>query len=181
MAKTNNIIFLDFDGPLYPLFVHLFPENKNPEYDLIHPFISYWKMDPTAVAMLNELNERFKFDAVLSTSWCSLVSEKDAYERLFEANGLKLKLHEDWMTPRHRKNREEQIEDWILTNKPNNYVILDDKESGDNIVLSEFIDQSKVFIVDYNNGILYKDYQRLLDIMMKWKYGDAYEPIDADE
>lgn len=174
-------MFLDFDGPLYPATIHLFPENKNPKCDLIHPFISYWKMDPTAVAMLNELNERFKFDAVLSTSWCSLVSEKDAYERLFEANGLKLKLHEDWMTPRHRKNREEQIEDWILTNKPNNYVILDDKESGDNIVLSEFIDQSKVFIVDYNNGILYKDYQRLLDIMMKWKYGDAYEPIDADE
>lgn len=177
----KNVIFLDFDGPLYPSTVHMFPENKNPEYDLIHPFISYWKMDPVAVAMLNELSERFKFEVVLSTSWCSLVSEKDAYERLFDTNGLKLKLHKEWMTPRFRKNREEQIEDWIQSNNPNDYVIFDDTESSDNIILSEFIDQSRVFIIDYHNGILYRDYQRLLDIMMKWKYGDAYEPIEPSE
>lgn len=70
------------------------------------------------------------------------------------------------MTPRHRNQREEQLEDWIWSNNPSDYIILDDKERGDNIVLSEFIDQSKVFILNFDDGILYRDYERMSDIMM---------------
>lgn len=65
--QPKNVLMLDFDGPLYPAYIHLFPENEKPEYDLIHPFISYWKMDQKAVHMLNKLNEKFDFETVLST------------------------------------------------------------------------------------------------------------------
>lgn len=173
-----NVLFLDFDGPLYPKSVHTFPENINPEYDLIHPFISYWKMDPIAVAFLNELHNVKPFETVLSTSWCSLVPEEDAYVRLFEANGLKLKFHKNWMTPRISWSRGDQIIDWIKANNPADYIILDDNESGDGLLGSPFIDQSRIFMVDMNNGILYDDYQKLLNIIKVWQYGPAYDPID---
>lgn len=132
---TDFVLFLDFDGPLFPDKVLNFPEN-NPPHNTellqkleIHPFYSYWKADPICVTMLNWMHIK-GVKAVISSSWAKL-HEKPTIEGLFNVNSIHTQFHQDWRTSWEFATRGQQIAQW-LKGHPEivNYLILDDKKSA---------------------------------------------------
>jgi hypothetical protein len=174
---TTPIIFLDFDGPLFSTRAMLFPENKlhakMPEHlkDVLHPFISYWRMDPIAVTMLNQAIEITNAEVVISSTWRELHTKEEILA-LFDVNGLKVVLHDHWCTPRNtesgshltkyhpHRSRFEEIQDW-LNEHPEivKWVSIDDDTS-----IKQFPQKHRV-LVDDNNGIMYNDYIRILETL----------------
>lgn len=151
-----KVLFLDFDGPLWPdrTIVH-HPGNRNKEKlnwakevmiqngdSFGAEIISYWKMDDVAVGMLNTIMEIEPFYTVVSSSWREFCS-KETVDYLFFMNNLKLQLHpRAWLTdipregysPNSREyvDRSTLIRRWLDTHRDNitDYVVLDDKDSG---------------------------------------------------
>jgi hypothetical protein len=188
--KTKNILFLDFDGPLFSdRVIDHHPENclsntKMRKYintvkDNGDTFgakcITYWKMDAVAVGMLNKLMKSKPFETVVSSTWRELFGRL-SIEELFRINKLNLVLHdEQWCTPlgeahmgRRSGDRLQQIWEWIEGRKDeiNNYVILDDPMSGgslssDGMVESAGLEVRRVILVDPLIGIEQWHYNRL--------------------
>jgi hypothetical protein len=172
---TTPIIFLDFDGPLFSARAELLPENdikysKTPELkNILHPFISYWKMDPIAVAILNNVVDIVNAEIVISSSWRELHT-KDEIQALFDVNGLSGPIHEDWCTPIGSKydpnamsyivtykNRAEEIQGWINKHpEVTQWVAVDDDES-----ILKFEIKNRV-LVEYADGIMYDHYLHML-------------------
>ena len=153
------IIFLDFDGPLFPEKVFVFEENNGvspvcKELDL-HPYANYWKADPFMVSFLNNLYNLEYYEFVISSSWADdyLGHKRENLEDLLYKNGLKATIHEDWRTPRDIHERENQIASWINKNKSqmNRYIILDDVYSGDGLS-------------DEKNGVKLEDYEKMKSV-----------------
>lgn len=185
-----NVVFLDFDGPLYPKRSLLLKENlpnfaKDPvklnlSQDLnLHPFITYWKMDHIAVAMMNNLaNKGCIF--VLSTSWISL-HDLPTLKKLLEVNGFIGKFHEDWSVDiiktsddnlETRLNRAQSIADWISRHPEfnNRYLIVDDLLSAPEMAKSDLmamygLDYSRIFLADLDNGISLSTYNKMINIL----------------
>lgn len=185
-----NVVFLDFDGPLYPNRALLLKENlpnfaKDPikinlsqELNL-HPFITYWKMDPIAVAMINHLSQKGCI-FVLSTSWISL-HDFDTLQNLLTANGFIGKFHEDWSVDivktsedniENRFNRAQSIADWLSRHSEfhNKYLIIDDLLSAPEMAKPDLIkmyglDYSRIFLADLDNGISLSTYKKMLNLL----------------
>ena len=185
-----NILFLDFDGPLFSDRCNVFEENRsstpNPPELQLHDWITYWKMDPVAVAMINRLQTIGNFLTVVSSSWREFI-DKDGAERLFLANGLNLPLHDDWRTykgtPKDQGmyysgyysycDRLDEIVAWIKIHEPKNYLILDDPSSGGSLMEKNLngsgIEEHCVVLVDPREGISHGDWMRMLNIVKGWK------------
>ncbi len=178
-----GVIFLDFDGPIFPSKVFLFPENspnnskaKCDEFGL-HPYVTYWKADPFAIAMLNNLYSIYPYDLVVSSSWADdWLHQKDNIQNVLNANNLEYNLHNDWRTPREKYyTRHEQIFEWLDSHPEyeDKYIILDDLASGDSLdepkVLEELnIIQDNVFLVNIHDGLSYNQYQKILHKVSHW-------------
>ncbi len=178
-----GVIFLDFDGPIFPSKVFLYPEN-NGEYSAefckklnLHPYVNYWKADPNSIIMLNKLYEVYPYDLVISSSWAdSWLHEKEQIKSVLDINSLNYNLHIDWRTPRDKNHtRHEQISDWLKTHNEyrSNYLIIDDHSSGDQLsdldVLKEHhILEEHVFLVDIDEGISYKQYKQMFSKLLTW-------------
>lgn len=173
------VVFLDFDGPLFPRKVHLLKDNQHklhrrpPEIDeLLHPFISYWVMDPIAVAMLNNIALITDAEFVISSSWRELHSKKDI-EQLFELNKLNVQLHEDWATPVNEliditdesivvryANRREEILAWIEKHpEVKKWVAIDDDVS------IKILPEKHRMLIQEDDGISYQNYRDLLNML----------------
>ena len=169
----NKVLFLDFDGPLFPERANVFHTNKFPvpkeitEVD-IKGIISYWKMDPIAVTMLNSLMELHQFDTVVSSSW-RIVVDKPSILALFKANNLNLELHKDWETRSITGGRGVEIKDWLGRHPEykNRYVILDDPWSGGDVEDGLF-KQEQIVLVDPHNGIDFFSFKQLIEAMANW-------------
>ena len=148
-----NIIFLDFDGPLFPYKVIRF----NPRNKLHHKVFSYWVMDPMIVEFLN--SNANDFQIVVSSSW-NEVHTKEEIETLFRMNNLILRLHDVWKTI-PIGTRGQNIQSWISSNSGmfNDFIIIDDPMSCDNI--EDYFDDSRLIIVDPVEGFSYTDYEKL--------------------
>lgn len=177
----QNIIFLDFDGPIYPNKIFLFKENRAPLNkkilkDLqVHPFFDYWKACPYAVEMLNRIYEINDCDLVISSSWADdRMHSKDTILKILDINGINVPLHKDWRTHRHAsKLRQEQIAAWLKANPTENYIILDDVSSGEGLadpdaLLSLGINPQNVFLVDEKEGLSYADYLKIIERTKTW-------------
>ena len=198
MKNTNmkNILFLDFDGPLFSdRVINHHPDNclSSPRLDYLKGFTScngdtfgakvltYWKMDETAVGMLNKLMKLNPFETVVSSTWRSLFGRL-SIEELFRVNDLNLVLHDtQWCTEldisssRNYMSHDDrliQIYRWINARKDEilDYAILDDPMSGgslssDNMVESLGLKSKNVILVDPNIGIENWHYNRLRDIL----------------
>lgn len=103
---NNPILFLDFDELMFPNKVFFYPENhgeiakqKCAEIEL-HPQVTYWKMDYSAVVMLNyilALDSDIRL--VISSSWANPhFHTREHIVNLLKANGVVFTLHEDWAT-----------------------------------------------------------------------------------
>jgi len=190
----SNILFLDFDGPLWSDRVTEFhPDNldlDHPRRGIIHDtmvlngdtfiaqILTYWKMDDIAVGMLNTLAELYTFKTVVSSSWREICS-RDTIECIFKQNNLNITLHSHWATDSHRDpldvhvtDRLLQIKRWIDQYDVRNYAIVDDPESGEalndpNMVTQYGLDPNNVIIVDPSIGLELKHYYRMRQILSR--------------
>ncbi len=178
-----GVIFLDFDGPIFPSKVFIYPEN-NGEDSLavckklnLHPYVNYWKADPNSIIMLNKLYEVYPYDLVISSSWADpWLHERDSIVAVLDINGLEYNLHKDWKTPRDINHfRHAQISDWIKLHPEykHNYIIIDDHSSGDQLVNSQVLEeyniiQENVFLVDVDEGMSYKQYKQIFNRILTW-------------
>lgn len=177
-----SIIFLDFDGPLFPEKVHLYAQNKGElakekcaELDL-HPFIHYWFADPFAIAILNELRAVAPYQIVISSSWADdHLNTKEQIEALFKANGLGYNLHPDWRTPRNPEHpRHIEIEGWLsLHPEVQHYLILDDAISAPALSLNDTYQTAKVlqqsvYLAHEYDGFSYAQFEQMRLAMSQW-------------
>jgi len=174
-----GVIFLDFDGPIFPSKVFVLPENSGTiakeackELNL-HPFVTYWKADPISIAMLNRLFSLQPYDLVISSSWADdWLHQKEQIVGVLDKNELQYNLHETWKTPRDKyDHRHEQIAHWLELNPKygDNYIILDDTSSGAGLADKKEVKRCKlnpqnIFLVDIDNGISHNQY---LDISLR--------------
>lgn len=179
---SAGVVFLDFDGPIFPSKVFLYPENngeisaeKCKELEL-HPYVTYWKADPNSIVMLNKLHEIYPYELVISSSWADdWLHKKQHIEGVLCINNLQYTFHNEWKTPRDKfHTRHEQIGHWLKKN-PNvdKYIILDDHSSGDSLadetsLNDENIKKDSVFLVDIHEGITYDIYQKMRKIINDW-------------
>ena len=133
------VLFLDFDGPLFPeRGIGLSPPiSEYPSKLKLHPFISYWEMDRTSVRQLNSLYDIYPFDTVVSSSWKNFV-EVDQVVELFQVNGLNLHLHENWCTTSKMTSQRHQeismwLDDYTVNDVCPDHIILDDPMSGSSL------------------------------------------------
>lgn len=170
-----HIVFLDFDGPLYPEKILLLPENNDntmlQELNL-HPMVTYWKMEPCIIAMLNQLYELRPFFIVVSSSWANLHS-KEQIETLFATNGLNIPMHEDWKIELGNYSKIVSIENWLKNKKIADYMIIDDDESGEDFLAAKKIENSKlihsqIILLSSEDGITMSNYFKMKAIVANW-------------
>lgn len=173
-----NVLFLDFDGPLFPYNKNDNQPPKPKELD-IHPFIHYWQMDESAVSLLNELRLTHPFKTIISSSWNRLCSV-DSMKKLFEVNGLNLDLHDDPIARKrvvyHDWSRADHIKFWLTNNFVKDYIILDDMDSGTGFDFQfqggESVDLisglRNVFIINPVYGIDKKTAEGMRKIVRNW-------------
>jgi hypothetical protein len=172
-----NVLFLDFDGPLFPdrIILH-HPDNfKKYPGNINNRHLDYWKMDEVAVSMLNKLYNFQPFYAVISSTWRTLFSV-DEIRDLFQVNGLNLPLLDNdyWRTTEFKDSyvctRLIEIENWVTRYQPNNYLILDDNTSGHSLQFldNSFIDVKNTILVNYDLGISTYDFKQMWNILKSW-------------
>lgn len=169
----QKVLFLDFDGPLFSdrgiqflpndkIDIHLFrriceDNGDNPN------LVTYARMDPVAVSMLNKLYEKHHFTTVISSTWRTLFCKWSIQSLLEEINGLELPLHNTWCTDSLIKNlsgglyesRSSQILRWLEANPEylDNYVVLDDPLSGPDLDSGLILNKANVVMVDPTIGM----------------------------
>lgn len=175
MAKPFHVLFLDFDGPLFPdRVINLDNRNRdgNPQLEALRATIhaegntfgayllSYWKMDECAVGSLMDLYAKVPYQIVVSSSWRELYS-RESIHALLHVNGLEVPLHPDWTIGDDvlGTTRLGLISVWLSQHHAvDHYAILDDKLSlpcfeQDPDWRHLKIDPNKVIIVDVEVGL----------------------------
>ncbi len=192
----ERVLFLDFDGPVWPDRVIKFhPDNHMDNAQLQYIIeqmelngdtfgakcMTYWRMDPVAVEMLNRLMEIQPFYTVVSSTWREFCS-KETIQLLFNENGLNLELHKHWMTPLASTFRESyvnkdmlrlmEIKRWLANHDDTvgPYAVLDDPSSGgvlmdDNHVRGVGMDPQAVVLVDPCIGMEMFHYDQLRKLL----------------
>lgn len=178
-----GVIFLDFDGPIFPSRIMLMPQNRGKDAKEgcaalnLHPYVDYWYADPVAINMLNILHDIYPYDLVISSSWADeWLHERKEIDGLLNKNGLNYTMHEDWRTPRDfYHGRHEQIGQWLKKHPEynNNYLILDDILSGpclnEKDELAEHnIKMENIILVDETEGISYKQFLQMTKVVQYW-------------
>lgn len=180
------VVILDFDGPLFPEKIFLYPQNKGTVADdkccelNLHSKVTYWYADPFAIAILNELKEKYDYKLVISSSWADEnLHNKEQIENLLKANGLVYDLHEDWKTRRSGKRDEEratQVEEWLSRHPEvgEHYFVLDDTKSAPELFfektyLTSTIDQRNVYLAHEKDGFSYEQFTDMDFLMGYWQ------------
>lgn len=175
----NPVLFLDFDGPLFPenLIPVSRPITEYPGTKKLHGFITYWEMSATSVKQLNALYEIFPFETVVSSSWKHYV-EKCQVEELFEANGLVLPIHEEWRTPDKFSSYRINEICWWLDNHTKKvgddricpaHIILDDPWSGSYLDEYKSHGVAQPYMIDPNVGIDPEVFKFMKSDVISWR------------
>jgi len=180
---NKPVLFLDFDGPLFPENIVQVgrPIEEYPGKLGLHPFISYWEMSNTSVHQLNALYKIYQFDTVVSSTWKDFVT-KEQVEELFSVNGLKLHLHDVWSTSIHPMRRSSyrvnEISWWLdeQTVTINDikacpaHIILDDPWSGSTLEDDgwRLFGLQQPHIIDPNVGIDDLTFKSMRSIVTSW-------------
>lgn len=171
-----HIVFLDFDGPLYPEKILLLSENNEDNSMLkelkLHPMVTYWKMEPSIIAMLNQLYDIRPYFIVVSCSWGNLHS-KEQIETLLATNGLHVPLHNDWKIELNDNNKAVSIKKWLDNHKIADYMIVDDQESGEDFNKIEHIEtlkinKNKIILLSPEDGVTMASFFKMKAIVANW-------------
>lgn len=177
------IVFLDFDGPIFPEKIFWYPQNrgqvaKDKCAELkLHPKVTYWYADPFAIAILNELKEKFNCQLVISSTWADAqLHGKEQIENLLKANGLKFTLHEDWRTTRFHEERCKQLEEWLSRHPEvgDNYIIFDDTKSAPELFFEKTykkstLKQRNVYLAHEQDGLSFDQFNDMVFLMGYWQ------------
>lgn len=198
----QNVIFLDFDGPLFPdRIIRFHPDNKHPypgklkvNSPLVAGNLTYWRMDPVSVGILNNLYAIHPFEIVVSSSW-NRFCELDFIEELFHINGIDIPFHQDWCPSRIgvRAARLREIQCW-LEDHPEvlNSIIIDDPWSGPCVDAFEQqydsypediknrIPKENIIIVDPTLGLDISHHYKMIKIVERWS-GVTKEQQDEEK
>lgn len=178
--KKKCVVFMDFDGPLFSSRALMLPQNNEyAEYFLnelnLNPLVWYWYADPVAVSMLNQLMKVRSFKIVISNNWANNeLHKKEDIMGLLEKNNLTIPLHNAWKNDvKSDLSRPLQISKWLSKNQVDDYMIIDDNESGMDFknyaILKEAkIPSEKVVLVNNQDGILMNDFEKMKRIMQGW-------------
>lgn len=139
---SNNVFFLDLDGPAFPDMTIRFDPMNRREYPGAKCYLgklTYWKMNEHFRFFWNHINDVFDFKTVLSSAWKKQIDDREFYEELFEVNNLPIRFHDDWRTTNWRPRgmsdytcyRAQEIHEWTTRHPElDGYVIMDDVQSG---------------------------------------------------
>ena len=142
------MIFLDFDGPLFPTRSFYHPRNQT-----VFPR----QFDPFAVGMIQWCATKADAQYVISSSWRD--SGRELIGQIFEENGFETnRIHEDWCTPRFGAGslgeRTEEILLWLNAHpEVTMWAAIDD--FGDQKRLPGLIK------VTFDDGFLYRHFLKL--------------------
>lgn len=171
-----HIVFLDFDGPLFPEKILLIPENNSDNEILkdlgLSPLVNYWKADPSIIAMLNSLYELRSYFIVITSIWADY-HEKEQIESLLAINGLNITLHEDWKLNNSQDSKGHKIKDWLSRHKIADYMILDDDESGEDFSNNNYLEKCKlnkhkIVTVSMEDGVSMSNFYKMKSIIANW-------------
>ena len=178
----SGVVFLDFDGPIFPEKIHLYPQNQGDVADDacrkmdLHPMVKYWYADPFAIAVLNELRKVQPYKLVISSSWADdRLHQRHHIDDLLKVNGLEYDMHEDWRTPRNPELlRHQQIELWLNAHPEitRNYLILDDTKSAPDLFFAKTYENTKimrerVFLAHEKDGFNHDQFDEMKWIMQE--------------
>lgn len=184
----NNVLFLDFDGPIFP-DVHIHMERDNfepyPGQHIDGEGLTYWKADPVFVNFYNRLQILHPFKTVVSSTWGKVV-EFDLIRELFEVNKINVTFHDDCITPEvglgspfgYRSTRALEIQTW-LGNHPevDDYLILDDPWSGSCLDSNKHnLNKDSIFLVNPDVGLdtqLMNDMRHYVKLHWAKQFGGA--------
>jgi hypothetical protein len=128
------------------------------------------------------MQELYPFKTVISSSWRKYCT-KEQIEDLLITNGVNLPLHDDWCTVNFSSygglysqtyrgcSRADEIKEWIVRNKPDDYIILDDGSSGASLdydTVGEMLNESRIVMVNYDIGLGSYDLNDMFQIIKIW-------------
>jgi hypothetical protein len=152
-----KVIFLDFDGVLNSTAFHEkqdYSSFENGEESRDN-YLSWAKhLDPVAVGRLNVLIEKTQAKIVISSSWRGGLNQRFLKD-ILEVHGFIgeiVGVTEHLMGPRAR-----EIQDWLLRNRVENFVILDD--SLDAEIRGHFVN------TDFDVGLIDADVEKAVSIL----------------
>lgn len=91
--KQQTVIFLDIDGVLQ--------HDAYRRYCLRRDWNYNWRVDPTCLLLLKEIQEQHpEVQVVISSSW-RVNKIKSEFEHLFRQSGYEINIHKDWKTVNH--------------------------------------------------------------------------------
>lgn len=157
VRQKNRVLFLDIDGPMIPLRSYDMPGQTRPVVT---------KFDSSAVGMVNRACFKTGRQIVLHTSWIrtnfwkpGIDGPGDVHDHCIE-QGIKAELfHEDAYCNRDISWRYDRVDEWLSRHpEVDDYVILDD------VACDPLWNKKRhLLLIDESDGILMKDYHKLLD------------------
>lgn len=171
----DNIIFIDFDGPLLPARMHFAFPNCNivkSEVDIEstwqddHQKKRQIRFDPAIMNILNQLVEKADAKYVLSTNWTKYGTMGELQE-ILTLNGFLhaySAIHEDWKTVKHKHwSRGDEISYWMSNhrNEVKGYLILDDDHS---VLNHPHLDSKRVVLADFFEGVQWAQFFECFEI-----------------
>lgn len=164
----TKIIFLDIDGPMIPQRAFLlsghFTEAALP-WDVS-------KFDPIAVAMLNTLCDRYGWKIVIHSSRIKFEGGKKTFLHCVDQGIEARHFHEHSWCDEDENWRFTRIAKWLKEHHEiDEYTILEDtKYARDEDGYPHPNDIEKhIIVVDFNNGLTWENYERILNDSWKTK------------
>lgn len=152
---SENIIFVDIDGPLLPGKYHYFGQNRKTGKEN-HPYF-----DPWAVRAFNMWARYSNAKIVFSTHWAFHYNEHELKE-IMRHNGLGFNYHDDCITPKKISSNKVDEVYWWLVKHPEctNFIVVEDDHTcrwlDDHI--KDLPVKGKWIDVNYDNGISMKNF-----------------------
>lgn len=166
-----NVLFLDFDGPMIAYKdINTFSDEAIPAGLDLHPFIKYWKMDKKSVDYINALRKIYPFKTVISSSWKKYVDFPNL-KKLLQLNGVDVDFHDDpiaWRMSFSGTTRDQDIHYWLSENPVDDYIILDDEDSGTGLT-NNFFNLKNIHLVNPYEGLDDKTFHSMKKIVTGWK------------
>jgi hypothetical protein len=170
-----NVIFLDFDGPLFSDRAIRIMNDPIPEHlQFVTKLTNYWQADPIAIKMFNQLNNIHNFKYVISSAWAKMFN-KPQLQSLLGSNQFEGIFHDDWtiwesdQSINRHQTRSVAIHKWLERNQDTtDYIIIDDPNSGEDFFLNHGLRDDRLIIVDSQNGISGDDFTKMFDIVKQW-------------
>jgi hypothetical protein len=155
MAFMKNVIILNLKSIFLP--DHILQSDRNNSFvekSLEKRLDNPPYFDPVAVKEIQRMIDETKAEIVISDNWF-WTKDFDITEQWCKNNGLRLKFHKDFITPKKMSSLRINEIQWWIGNNPDSQVIL---ILDENYSMRNLVDNAKDEIREYENYLMeYKD------------------------